>query len=814
MPHPLPAAKLHTVHDPERIPWPDTTAIPLPREGNGHLHAFQPRAMKALDLAFDIPTPGYNVYLAGDPGLGRTYTLLSYLAPRARRRNSPPDLVYVHNFADPDTPTLLILETGQGARLRQLLRDAMDNVATELDRRMQRAPYVKESTRILKHFQDERRTLVDRMTTVAGSEGFQLDMDDAGSPTLYPLVEGKRLSQEEFDQLDFALRMKLKRRSTRLLQSMAQFMRRLNKAEESLRGDQSELVRQVMIQVLDTQLTPVRDRMLKNSKAAGLAEYFEALREDILKHVEDFLPVDPAPPQGQELPKSQDFCRYEANLLVDNSRQTGAPIVVEDNPTAVNLLGCIERKSEMGALVTDFTLIKAGSLHRANGGYLVLHVDDFQQHQAAWDGLLRALRANSLRIEDAEDPNDAGVRTKGISPAPLPLDVKVILVGDEDVHEQLLMADVRFGKLFLVKAHMNDIAVRNARNIRAYLQRIAQIVSENGLPAFDRTALAWLIDYGSVLCEDQLSLSLKFPLLREIMIEGASMAKGKKGGIVDASALEVAHAARINRVDLVEERFMEDYDRKLIKVQTSGSAVGQVNGLSVTWHGDFEFGLPHRISCTVGVGHEGIIDLEREAELGGPIHTKAMMIIKSYLTGLFARRKPLELSASLYFEQNYAEIEGDSASGAELAALVSALADVPVRLDMAFTGAVSHSGQVMAVGAVTRKIEGFYKVCARRGLTGTQGVIIPQDNVSHLMLDSAVCKAVEEKRFAIYPVSRIEQALELLTGRPAGQRSSDDTFTAGSLYDLADKRLQDLGTRAHNAYERRSKDRRPPRRRS
>ena len=321
-------------------------------------------------------------------------------------------------------------------------------------------------------------------------------------------------------------------------------------------------------------------------------------------------------------------------------------------------------------------------------------------------------------------------------------------------------------------------------------------------PPFDRTALAWLIDLGSHLCEDQRRLSLRFPLLREIMIEAAALARLRGASMVDAAVLEEAYAARTYRANLVEEAFMEDYDREMIKVRTSGSAVGQVNGLSVTWHGDFEFGLPHRISCSVGVGHEGIMDLEREAELGGPIHTKAMMILKSYLTDQFARKKPLVLSASLYFDQSYAGIEGDSASGAELAALLSALAEVPVRLDLAFTGAVNHTGQILAVGGVTSKIEGFYKVCARHGLTGTQGVIIPHDNADHLMLAPDVLAAVDQGRFAIYTVRSIEEALTLLTGLPVGRRLKNGGFTRNSLYDKVDRRLEQLGDYAQNAFRR------------
>ncbi|MDR3319554.1 MAG: AAA family ATPase [Desulfovibrio sp.] len=802
MPFPvsLPASRLHTAFDPNRIPWENSGDIPLPPPGG----SFQRRALHALNLALQIGTAGYNVYLAGEHGMGRSHMILGWLRQRARKAKIPPDLVYVHNFKEPDQPILLTFPAGRGKKFRQLLKETVENIQKEIALRFDASTYAKAHAKLLKQFQRIRMRLLRKMNSLAEHKGFALDMDGDGALTMYPVLEGKRLSEEEFDRLDNTMRFDMKQRGDDLAQSMASFMRQLNKATESFRDDERGLEKSVMTQVLDALLTPVRDRFLKVCHVAGLDEYFATLREDVLKNTEAFLSKNPQQ-QGVEaysqLAQENVFYRYEVNLFVDNGGLAGAPIIVEDNPTAVNLLGCVERESEMGALVTDFTLIRAGSLHKANGGFLVLHLEDILQHPNAWDGLLRALRANRARIEDTDEMPESTMRAKGIKPVPLPLDLKVVLIGGEELYENLLANDDRFAKQFRIKAQLTDLAERNAANIRMYLRHLAGITAEANLLAFDRAALAWLVDLGSRLCEDQRRLSLKFPLLREIMIEASALASMRKLAAVSAASLDDAWASRVWRVNLSEEVFMEEYDREIIKVRTSGTAVGQVNGLSVTWRGDFEFGLPHSISCTVGVGHEGIIDLEREAELGGPIHTKAMMILKSYLTNLFARTKPLVLSGSLYFEQSYAGIEGDSASGAELAALVSALADVPVRLDLAFTGAVSHAGQILPVGGVTRKVEGFYKVCARHGLTGTQGVIIPADNVDHLMLSTEIRNAVEQKRFAVWPVRRIEDALALLTGLPVGQRQKSG-FTLGSLYNLVDKRLERLGVYAQDAFKR------------
>ncbi|WP_301204634.1 ATP-binding protein, partial [uncultured Desulfovibrio sp.] len=397
---PLPASRLHATFDPARIPWEDSSAIPASRAGTGRANPFQPRAMQALDLALQIRATGYNVYLSGEADLGRSYMLLNYLRPRARRGATPPDLVYVQNFADPDRPRLLSLPAGQGKKFKNCLKDMMDAIGRELTRRFETSAYVRQRARLMERFQKVRMGLIHKMNDVAALKGFNLDVDENGGLTLFPLVKGKRLSEEEYGRLDNALRLDLKRRGDSLAGKMAGFLRQMNKAEESFRNDERELELQAMDQVLDAQLTPARERMLKACPTEAMKAYFSGLREDILRNTEAFLPRETTSgqPEAHGQPPADDcFYRYEVNLFVDNGDLAGAPIVVEDNPTALNLLGCVERESEMGALVTDFTLIRAGSLHKANGGFLVLHMEDILQHPGAWEGLLRALRANQAR---------------------------------------------------------------------------------------------------------------------------------------------------------------------------------------------------------------------------------------------------------------------------------------------------------------------------------------------------------------------------------------------------------------------------------
>ncbi|WP_027187254.1 Lon protease family protein [Desulfovibrio cuneatus] len=796
VPSPLAPGKLKAFLDPARVPYANSNDIPK----NGKRHSPQHRVLEALKLGLHIKAQGYNIYLAGEADLGRSYLLWEYLMPRAKRETTPPDLVYVHNFDDDDAPVLMALPSGMGHKLKKSLHKTHANILKETALRLERTTFTKRRSSLFDKFQNQREQLFKQMNKLAGTQGFILDLDEAGSMTLYPQVDGKRLNEQEFEKLDESRRSVLKQKGDSLMQPMMGFLRKLAKAEQHFLEEERSLDREIIEEVLTVTLDPLMEKVLAQHPTPELKAFLIALRADVLDNIEAFMPAEsphgPGPggnapvPHHESQPAQDMSARFGVNVFVDNTATEGAPIVFEDHPTMANLMGCIEREAEMGALVTDFTLIKAGSLHKANGGYLVVHVDDVLQATGVWEALLRSLRSGLSRVEDTAE--EESTRTKGLHPAPVPLNLKVILIGKEEVYELLLDMDDRFSRLFKIKAHLSDSMPRNSTNIRSYLSQLKRIITDEDLVPFDRDALAGIVDHGSRLVEDQSKLSLKFPQLREIMIEASAYATMEGKPVVTGEVLTQALRARNFRSNLVEEAFMEEYDRKIIKVATSGNAVGVVNGLAVSFYGDFEFGLPHQISCTIGAGSGGIVDLERDAQLGGPIHTKAMMILKSYLVGAFAHNKPLMLTGSLGFEQNYVGIEGDSASGAELAALLSAISGVPVNLSLAFTGAVSQSGQIMAVGGVTRKIEGYFEVCKRHGLTGGQGVIMPRDNITHLMLHEDVINAVKAGKFRIYPVEHITQALELLTGVPAGRLNKDGKYTKGSLYAKVDERLKEL----------------------
>lgn len=818
-PAPLPIKNLHASMENLKLPWQDSTQIPVKKLKEKTSEIFQNRALQALELGASLEESGYNIYLCGGNSLGRTYFLTSWLKPAALRKAKPNDIIYAQNFENPDAPVYLNFPAGNGKKFKSALQNLIQNLQSELKKQLNSSQIASQRANILSQFHTQRTEIINKMKEAANAEGFKLQLEEDGNFALIPntLLEkdGAPQVNEQIIKPQEAININDQKKDEKeLSQTLIDLMREMNTAEDTLRKNEKTLEKRAMLQAFWPIFSAFKNNVLKlvnkEEYQTSINHYLSELEKDIIQNTDKFLELaakNKFEPDKFDLEKTESdkfysekidgeqtlVNHYDVNLFIDNSQLEGAPVIVENNPTAANLLGCMERESEMGALVTDLKLIRPGSLHKANGGYLILHADDIVRHPAGWDGLIRSLKAQAILMDDLPDYGEAPIRSKSLHPDPLPLNVKIILIGDNDTYETLLDNEPLFQKFFRIKAHLHEDAPRNKTTIKYYLSQIAQIISEANILPLDASALAWLVDLGSHLSEDQKKLSLKFPVLREYMLEASLKAQKIKAEFVTSEILEKTYSDRIRRANLIEDLYLEEYDRKLIKVNVTGSAIGQVNGLSLTMTGDYEFGLPHRISCITGVGHEGIIDLEHEAELGGKIHTKAMMILRSYLTRMFAQNKPLVLTSSLYFEQNYGEIEGDSASGAELVALLSALAKIPVRLDLAITGAVSHTGEILPVGGVTKKIEGFYKICKKRGLTGTQGVLIPASNIDHLMLSPEVISSVKNKQFAIYPIENIEDALLLLTGQNPGKQHKDGKFTKNSIFDLVDKQLEFLG---------------------
>ena len=758
---------------------------------------FQPRARKALEMGLAIEGMEYNIYVAGEPGLGRTYLIENFLRPRARTAPTPPDLIYLNNFENPDKPILIDLPAGKGKILKADMQRMVKRLRRDLPRHFEQASYLRLQNKLFTKLALARDDLMDKMEETAQKKGFSMNIDEAGAVSLTPLVDGKVLSSEDFERLDSSHKKIIKDQSSAVLNAIADLSRQVNRNEQEFRAKEVQLAQEHAAGLVERLLAPLRRKFSENKP---LNAYFDAFREDVLENLSHYQgraereQRTPPDQQGEGVSDSF-FQRYDVNLFVDNSALTGAPVIKEITPGFFNLLGCVERETEWGTYYTDFSLIKSGAVHRANGGYLILRVEDLLAHPLAWEGLLRCLRTKHSSLDDPTDHYDI-LRTRTISPEPIPLSLKVILIGDDETYELLYMHDDRFRKIFKIKAHIQETVERTAESITGYAQTLNRAARESGMRSLTKDAFAELVDYSTRMAEDRERLSLHFSHLREIMLESNAIAASQSRKTIDAAVVRQALEEREYRSNLYQEEFLREYDRRAIRVRTQGESVGVANGLSVTQVGEYVMGLPHQISCTVGVGHGGIMDLEREAELGGPIHTKGMMILKSYFVNLFARNKPIVLTGSLCFEQSYAHVDGDSASGAELAALLSALSDVPIRLDLAFTGAISQSGAIMAVGGVSHKIEGFFEVCRRRGLTGHQGVLLPRDNIVHLVLRDNVLQAVKNGEFHIYPVGTIEEAMEILTGVRAGVRLKDGRFSSNSIYAAVDQRLTELAVLA------------------
>ena len=644
----LPFNKLRTRLDPAKIPYADSSEI---RMGKA-LPRFQPRAIQALDLSLRILGNEYNIYLAGEAHMGRTYFVTEYLEPIAAKSTTPQDWLYLYNFEDPDKPLAVPLPPGKGKKFKTAMSKAVTRIRKEVPDWLEQESSHQRHEILTKNFFKRREKFFKLMDKTAEAKGFDLELEESGALSLSPVLDGQVLADADFAKLDSKTKKKLKAEGDELLSEINVYLRKINKNEQELKSKSQKLNQELVREALAETLENLRGEFGAFDK---LAAYLADMEEDLTENMEYFLPVrqiaQHTKEAGTQDPQSQAdeyFSRLEVNLFVDNSATQGAPLIVEHHPTSFNLLGSIERESELGALFTDHTLIRPGALHLANNGFLILNTEDLLCSPASWEGLLRALRLGCSRIEDAAEDQ---IRTKTIEPESIPLNLRIILIGTDENFENLLYHDDRFQKFFKLKAHMQATALRNAANIRHYLTVLGRIISTAKLLPFTREALAGLVDFASRLAEDQKKLSLYFPLVRERMIEASALAAMDGRGTVDACDLHEAVGTRDFRSNLFEEEYMGDYEREIIKVSSQGQAVGVCNGLSVSMFGDYEFGLPHQISCTVGVGHGGILDLEREAKLAGPIHTKAMMIIKSYLVRQFAREKPIVLTGSLYFEQ-------------------------------------------------------------------------------------------------------------------------------------------------------------------
>lgn len=754
----------------------------------------QERAMAALEFGMGVRASGYNVYVAGDSGTRKTATTENFLQAIAKERPVPPDWVYVHNFDDGYRPRAISLPAGQGDQLAAEMDKFIEACKLELPRAFESEEYENRKGEKTRDIDAQREQLSNQIQEEAKKEGFAIQTTPVGIVTM-PMVEGQPISREAFEALPEDQKKELQERGQRLQGNLSQAMGRARKLEKEASERAHEVDKEVAASTVASLLEDVRQRF---ADFPEVLQFLDRLQQDIVDRAEDLRAPDKdavAIPGLGRMTSEDHYEEYKVNVFVNNKGGQGAPVVVENNPTYYNLIGRIDYRARMGGMTTDFTMIKAGALQRANGGFLVVQAYDLLTSPQSWDALKRTLRAGEVRIENLGEQFSA-VPTATLKPEPIPLDVRVVLVGQPYIYYLLFNRDEDFRKLFKVRADFASQMERTPENEHSYAQFIASQSREQGLRPFDRTGVAKVVEYGSRLEEHQQKLSTRFLDIGDLLSESNYWAELDGSRLVRGRHVQKAIDEKIYRSNLVEERMREMIAEGTVMISTEGAVPGQINGLSVISMGDYAFGRPSRITARTAFGQSGVMDIERETKMSGRIHSKGVLILSGYLAGKYAQDKPLALSATLTFEQLYDEVEGDSASSAELYALLSSLSGLPLRQDLAVTGSVNQRGQVQPIGGVNEKIEGYFDVCRAMGLTGDQGVMIPESNVKHLMLREDVVKAVRQGKFHVYAVKTVEEGIEILTGTPAGQAQPDGSYPGGTVNYLVDQRLRDYVERS------------------
>lgn len=743
----------------------------------------QPRALKALDFGLKMDSSGFNIFAVGPPGTGKMTLIKSKLEELAKKKPTPSDWVYVNNFKDSSSPNALELPPGKGRELKNDMESLIKNVKREIQRAFESDTYVTRRDEIVKKYEKKKEELLRKLSEKAQSMGFVLQPGPVGF-LIIPTVGGKPLTPKEFQLLRDEMKEKIQKNREVIEKELSDTLKELRKMDKSLQEELSKTDHKVA----DYAISHLFEDLTENySDLPRVIEYLKDTQNDMLENIELFRPQE----KQTMVTPVHPLEKYKVNLLVDNSQSKGAPVVIEPIPNYNNLIGRIEKESHLGTLITHFTLISPGAFHKANGGYLVLDVLDVFKHPFAYDALKSTLKAGKILIEDIAE-RYGYVSTRSLKPEPIPLDVKVVLVGDSYVYQILNSLDPDFPELFKVKAHFDTEMDRMNENIHHYASFVASLCEKESLKHFDRSAIARIVEYGSRVVSDQKKLTTKFSEIADIVREASFWAQEEGKKLVTAKHVEKALDEKVFRHDLYEEKIREMISRGIILVSTDGEEVGVINGLAVLDVGDYAFGKPVRITVSVSPGREGVVDVEKEAGLGGKIHTKGVLIWGGYLTNQYAFKNPLTLTGRIAFEQSYSGVEGDSASCAELCALLSELADVPIKQNLAITGSVNQKGEIQPIGGVNEKIEGFFRVCKAKGLTGGQGVIIPQQNVENLMLDKEVIDAVKKGKFHIYSVRHVDEALEMLTGLPAGKRLPDGSYEKGTIHYKVQERLKEF----------------------
>ncbi len=748
----------------------------------------QERGMKALEFGVDIDVKGYNLYLEGPTGVGKTMYTKKFLTQKALKDKVPNDWCYIYNFENPNEPVAVSFPAGQGKVFKDTMESFVKDIRRDIKKTFNNDDFEKEKQIIKQEFEEKRELLLEKLNKRTMVQGFQVKSTSNGV-YMMPVLDGRTLAEEEFDSLDENIKREFEERSNLVQEQIFQALAEIKAIERESEKKIDEWQSNIALMTINVHINSIKANYKRNKK---IGTYLDGVKKDILKNISCFLAPDQDSKEQQaqaaahmQRPELKEpWLNYRVNLLVDNSKLEGAPVIMDTNYMYNNIFGGLEYENQYGALKTDFTMIKPGLLHQANGGYIVFQARDLLNNQVCYEALKKALKIKQLSIENMAEQR-GGMILVSIKPEPIPLDLKVLLIGNSNIYHTLLSMDDDFRKLFKIKVEFEEDAPKTVDNIERLSKFVRSFCAQENLLDLDKEAMAKIVEYTSKLSGDKEKLSTQFSEIGEIVGESSEWAKNDKAKIITKEYVQKALNERIERIKKYDTRYLQMIKEEALLIDTYGSKVGQINGLTVVTIGDYSFGKPARITANTYMGKLGIVNIEREVEMSGSSHSKGVLILTGYLGEQFAQDIPLSLTASVCFEQLYGGVDGDSASSTEAYAILSSLSGIPITQSIAVTGSVNQKGEIQPIGGVNEKIEGFYQICKMRGFNGEQGVIIPKQNVRNLHLSDEIIESVRKGKFHIYSVSTIDEGIEILTGVPAGKKDKNGKFPLGTINYLA-----------------------------
>ena len=748
----------------------------------------QDRGIKALEFGLSVDSKGYNIYLEGPSGVGKTMYTKKYVNKVASKKKTPDDWCYIYNFDIPNEPIAVSLPAGLGKEFKTDMDIFIDDIKKDIILTFKNEDFEKQKALIQNKFEQKKSSLLEKLNKSSLKSGFEVKATNNGV-YMMPVIDGKTIEEEEFNKLDAEIRKTFEENSALVQDHIIEAINQIKVLEKENNKRIDEWQSNIALITINAHINPLK---LKYKKIKKITTFLDNVKTDILKNKNLIIQDSPNSPNGQVNPKQEPakpWLNYKVNLFVDNSNLNGAPVIMDSNYQYHNLFGKLEYENQYGMLKTDYTMLKPGLLHKANGGYIILQASDLLANQICYDTLKKALLVKELSIENNMEQRSYMVMIS-LKPEAIPLNVKVLLLGDANIYHALLALDPEFKKLFKIKAEFEESAPRTDTNILKLANFVHSYSNKEGMLPLDKTAMAKIVEFASRISDDKEKLSTRFNEVGEVISEASTWAKLSKKKIVTAEFIDKTLSERIDRVKKYDSKYLEMIKDDTLLINTSGFETGVINGLTVMTIGDYTFGKPSRITANTYMGKSGIINVERETAMSGPSHSKGVMILSGYLGETFAQDFPLSLTASLCFEQLYNGVDGDSASSTEAYAILSSLSDIPINQSIAVTGSVNQKGFIQPIGGVNEKIEGFYQVCKERGLTGEHGVIIPIQNVRNLHLSDKVIESVKEGKFHVFAISTLDEGIEILTGVPAGKKNKYGKYPAGTIKYLAYEKLK------------------------